>query len=526
MEPDNPMVAMQESMFLSEWLAANRPINQLPISAVCNSRCLFCSNDLNPFPVQQGVFRDVEDIKHQLTLMEQRGQELRLSESLPGRISEGEAFLHPRFFEILELVRRRFMRNTLCFTTNASLLDASFLKQLARFRPIEITVSMHSTQPELWAHIFRRSVRAAHTALDSLALIRQRGLELVGAIVPLPAICGWEDIERTYANFVAHGAKSMILYYPGYSVRTPPEIVQTLVCPPDEYMDFVGRMKARYQIPITVGNDMRAPLEVAAKKIIARTSKGNIKTMGGAYRRVVWLTSEAAHARLDTLVATHAAGAANRHHVCPTPNRTYGGNISVAGLLLVEDFIHAGQQALAHYPDTELFLVPAKPFDSLYRDLRGTPAHRIADGLNKPVWVVDNAGGYEPLLSPLFRRPGEADAGALEKVMERFNAFWQAPQGADPESLLGLIAGWPLETSAGELSRESFLSLVTDERERLGVHAKPAQQRFERLDHAHALCIERWQLPDLSVTLNKWIFLVEREKSWHVERLLWGAASD
>ena len=526
MDLGSPIVTAQESTFLSEWLAANRPNNQLPISAVCNSRCLFCSNHLNPFPIHRGILRDIEDVKHQLTLMEQRGQELRLSESLPGRISEGEAFLHPQFFEILEVVRRRFMKNTLCFTTNASLLDDFFLKQLARYRPIEITVSLHSTQPELWARIFNRSTRDAQTAIDSLARIRAHGFDLVGTIVPLPAICGWKDIERTYEYFVAHGAKSMILYHPGYSDRTPPETVRELQCPIDEYMDFVEQMKVRHGLPITVGCDMRSPVNVAVGKIIGRTLKGNLKTLGGPYRRVLWLASEAAYERLDALVADYAAGAANQHQVVAVPNHTYGGNIIAAGLLMVDDFVRAGIKTLAQWPDVELVLVPSAPFDSLYCDLRGTPAHRIADALGKPVWIVDNAGGYEPLLSPLFVRPGESEIGALEKAMERFNASWRAPQDADPASLLDMIARWPLETSAGALSRDQFLSLVVDERERLGAHVKPAQQWFERLDHTHALCIERWQTRDPEVTLNKWVFLVEIEKRWRVERLLWGAASD
>jgi hypothetical protein len=135
--------------FILEWFAGNKPSNQLPISAVCNCHCLFCSNNLNPFPVVTGLFRDVEDIKLQLCSMAANDDPIRLSESPPGRISEGEALLHPGLFEILDLVRRKFFYNTLCFTTNACLLDEAFLKKLAAFRPIEINVSMHSTRPKL-----------------------------------------------------------------------------------------------------------------------------------------------------------------------------------------------------------------------------------------------------------------------------------------------------------------------------------------------------------------------------------------
>lgn len=508
-----------ESVFLSEWLASNRPNNQLPISAVCNSHCIFCSNHLNPFAIQEGIFRDLEDIKHQLTLMEQYDQPVRLSDSLPGRVSEGEALLHPRLFEILELVRRRFFKNTLCFTTNASLLDEPFLKQLARFRPIEMTVSMHSTQPELWARIFKRSTRAAQTAIDSLARIRAHGFDLIGTIVPLPAICGWEDIERTYDYFVGQGASRMILFHPGYSRRTPPEIVCELQCPLDEYMDFAERMKARHRLPVTVCNDTRSPLNVAVEKVITATLVGNIKTLGGPYRHVLWLSSEAAHARLGALVATHA-GAKNKQTVCAVPNHTYGGNISAAGLLTVDDFVRAGQQALALWPDVELILVPVAPFDSLNRDLQGTPAHRIADALQKPVWLMADTGACRRLLSGVFVRPGEADGDPLQRTMKRFNLAWQKS-----EPLFDFIANWPLETSAGLLDREQFSALLASENERRG-QLTNAAERIERLDDTHALCLQSWTLRDRDMRINQWVSLVKRDSHWLIERLLWGKAGD
>src|SRR5512136_2458652 len=153
--------------FMSEWLAGGQPSNQLPISAVCNSHCLFCSNHLNPFPVAGGFFRDIEDIKLQLCAMTANDDPIRMSDSLPGRISEGEALLHPRLFETLELVRHKFFYNTLCFTTNASMLDAVFLKKLSSFRPIEINISLHSMEPALWARIFGQDIRRAETAISS-----------------------------------------------------------------------------------------------------------------------------------------------------------------------------------------------------------------------------------------------------------------------------------------------------------------------------------------------------------------------
>jgi len=468
------------SPFILEWFAGSRPPNQLPISAVCNCHCLFCSNNLNPFPIAGGFFREIEDVKLQLCSMAANGDPIRLSDSLPGRISEGEAFLHPRMFEILELVRRKYFYNTLCFTTNGSMLDEAFIKKLAGFRPIEINVSMHSTRPDLWAKIFAKKERDALTAISALPLLRQYGMELAGTIVPLPRLCGWEDLERTYEYLVTGGAKRMVLYWPGYTVRTPESVVKDLACPIEEFAAFVQRMKGRFGTPLEPLPDMAAPLNVSVETIISKTLKGNLKTLGGAYQHIVWLASRAAFDRLQPLVAEKAASSLNRHDVAVADNLTYQGNIIAAGLLMVDDLIHAGRAALERWPDADLFLVPSIGFDSLQRDLKGTPAYRMAESLGRPVWLVQSGGAVDAQLS--FRvtsRRKPPDIG-LKKAMDAYNA---AQAGGSRRTL---------ETA-------------------------PASQRFETLDADHAICIEAWPLRDGQGTLNRWTRLVNQESNWHIE---------
>jgi uncharacterized Fe-S cluster-containing radical SAM superfamily protein len=475
------------SPFILEWFAGDLPGNQLPISAVCNSHCLFCSNHLNPFPVAGGFFRDLEDIKLQLAAMRDTDDPIRLSDSLPGRIAEGEAFLHPKFFEILDLVRRKFFYNTLCFTTNGSMLDAEFLAQLAAYRPVEITVSMHSTQPELWARIFGKKEKEARTAIGALPLMAQYGIELIGTIVPLPVLCGWEDLEKTYENFIDHGAKRMILFWPGYTKRTPEAVIRELACPLEKFTAYAQRMKERFRVPLQPLPDMTAPLNVAVATIIAKTLKGNLKTRGGAYQHVVWLASRAAFEPLQAQVAEKAATAANRHEVVAVDNLTYQGNIINAGLLMVEDFVQAGRAALERWPDTDLFLVPDAGFDRLHRDLKGTPVYKIAEGLGRSVWLVQNDGRVDAQLS--FRLVGrrKQEDEELKEAMETHTAAQEHP-------------------GRGTLE------------------AKPASQRFEVLDAERALCLETWELKDGQGVLHRWTRLVKKESGWQVEAVEEGTA--
>jgi hypothetical protein len=447
-----------------------------------------------------------------------------MSDSLPGRIAEGEAFLHPRFFEILEIVRRKYLKNTLCFTTNASMLEEPFLKKLARFRPVQIMVSMHSTKPDLWARIFGRKESEAVRAVQSLDLIKKYRMEVEGTIVPLPGICGWDDIAETYAHFASHGAKSMILYWPGYTVCTPEKVVQEIACSLDEFTAFAERMKSQYPVPLMAFPDMKTPLDLPVKRIMANTLRGNLKARGGPYRTVVWLTSQAAFARLQEMVARNGTAVPNRHHVVPVPNRTYGGNIMVAGLLMVPDFIEAGRQALETWPDTELLLVPKMPFDNLCRDLQKHPAYAISEELHIPVWLVNEAGGFIPLLDRLFLGGERQEGTSLQETMNSFNAVYRDESAM--EKSLDLMDGFPLRTSRGDLTREELREELTRERKRIPAGKKHLVQGFQVLDATRGLCIEEWPTGDEAITFRKWTYLVRRSPRWRISEITWGEDLD
>jgi len=514
------------SIFLKEWLASNRYNNQLPISAVCNSRCLFCSNKLNPFPVATGMFRDVEDIKFQLSLMPLHQNPVRMSDSLPGRIAEGEAFLHPRFFDILKLVRRKYPTNTLCFTTNGTMLDEAFLKELAKFRPVEVTVSLHSTQPALWARIFGKSEKEAATAIRSVKLMAERRLDLIGTVVPLPKVCGWDDIARTYAYLAESGAKSMILYWPGWTVQTPPEVVRDMEWPMDEGMDFAERMRTAHKAPLVSFPDMRAPLRLPFKTILKNTLKGNLVTMCGPYRSVLWLVSEAAYARMEEQVPSQAreASITNNHRFAAVKNRSYGGNIICGGLLMVDDFVAAGREALGRWPDTDLVLVPKIPFDNLYQDLMENPAYRIAEELKRTVWVVHEDGSYNPLLSKPYFAKGDAPFEELDKVMKEFNAAFEDEAYLD--KALDLVDGWPVTTSWGVLDRAGLSEALRREKQALPENKRPLSQTFYLLDKTQAQCIETWPTQDDSVNCRRWTFLAKRDGRWRVRSIVQGEKQD
>ena len=514
-----------DSIFFREWLAGGQPSNQLPISAVCNSHCIFCSNNHNPFPISRGIFREIEDVKLQLSLMHDGNRNpIRMSDSMPGRIAEGEAFLHPEFFKILSLVRRKFPVNRLCFTTNGTMLDESFVKELSRFKPIEITLSMHSTRPDLWARIFGKSLTSAKKAIGSPDLLQQYGIDFAGSIVPLPSICGWEDIEHTYATFVSRGAQAMILWWPGYSVCSAPDAVRQMDYPLGEFLRFAERMYARHGKPITAYPHVSADLALEVGSIVSATRKGNVKNSLGPYRRVLWLTSEAAHGKIKGAIDRSADDEGNAHVAYPVRNGTYGGNIIVAGLLMVEDFIRAGKQALSEYPETELVLVPRAPFDAHGRDLTGNPAYRIAEELQRPVWVLSDRGDVDRLLERAFERKDDTLAAPVKQVMERFNLAWQDATRIDAS--LDLIDAFPVKTPWGLLTREELRDAILQAKEACSDGEGPVSRTFRLLDSTHALCSEKRPGRQGSGSVLRWTFLLKKKGGWRIGYISQNAAED
>lgn len=511
----------EESIFFQEWLAAGQHPEQLPISAVCNARCLFCSNRMNPFPIRRNVFRDIEDIKLQLSLGSANYEgDIQMSDSLPGRISEGEAFLHPRFFEILTLVRGKYLTNRLHFTTNALLLDAPFVQKLALFRPIEINVSLHSAQPKLWSRIFRIPEKRAKTALKAPTLLKAHRIDFTGTIVPLPRICGWNDLEETFDFLIDAGAKSIILWWPGFSKKTPDGLRKEIECPWGEFEDFAKRMRDKYpRFPIVPQPNLLELRRLPVRRIMNFTLQGNLKTFGGAFRRVLWLASEAAYPEISRMVKRFAREVPNKHVVFPVPNRSYGGNIRVSGLLMVADFLAAGRKALERWPDIDLVLIPKMAFDAFFRDLQKTPAYRIPEILERTTWLVSEQGSFLSLKGRGYVQPEKDIQKILEKMLKLIDESILADRF---DALSRMVAAFPIPTSEGLLKTREFREFLRRAKRHLSEEIAIEKRVFEKLDDHRVVCMEDRPTADPSTVFSRWFFFKKTETDWKLEMFFFG----
>lgn len=382
---DNATLSLSPYMY--ETVAAGST-NQLPISSVCNASCIFCSNNMNPFPIHRIGFRPLEDVKKGIALLDpNRSAEIRLGDSLPGRISEGEALLHPDLLTILKLIRDKIPGKPIQVNTNGTILTKDFIASLLPFRPMKFTISYHSNNPEHWCRIFNfkldKGTDKFNVATNSFSLLKEKGFAVEATIVPLPALVGYNDLENTIRALSIH-TKSVFIYAPGFSRLVSPDLRAILDVDHHELSRFLRSMTQRYGVCFTFFGDPLRPLEFLPEPIMMRTCSNN-------FRHVLWLFSAAAFKRGKRILERYAPYVPNSHHAVQVHNRTYGGNITAAGLLTTGDFDRAIARALSKFQSQntaiDLLLLPRVAFDRYGDDLKCCNYATLRDKYAIPIWL-------------------------------------------------------------------------------------------------------------------------------------------
>ncbi len=355
--------------------------NQLQITSLCNAKCIFCSNEQNPFEIKRCDFRSLEEIEKVIWATSHIDGPIRLNESLPGRISEGEVFLHPKFFEILAVIRDKF-DNVIKITTNGSMLIPSIIKRLAIYNPIEVTISFPTINIQHWKESFGLKDEHYYTVINSFQLMSAYKIVVSGAITPMPAWIGWEELENTF-KFLSENIKNIIIYAPGYTKDC--KIVDKLKYDKMELSLFLERMSRKYSFIYNWHLDPRRELYVNFDTIINnlrfRYERGS--------RNFLWLTSEASEERFKILLDKLSLGIPANNIVLAVKNNEYQGNIECTGLWMIKDLYKALDEYLSIHENPDQIFIPRNFIDKYGFDLCGD---NIIDFFKKyhqlSIWII------------------------------------------------------------------------------------------------------------------------------------------
>jgi hypothetical protein len=321
---------------------------------------------MNPFKLDRCGFRPVHEVKQFLFNNSKRivpGDVLLLSDAIPGRISEGEATLHPHFFEICWLIRKAHPNLRLHISTNGSRLTKEFIAELERLKPFEMMFSYHSTDVEHWTNIFGLSEQEHEVATNAWPLLREAGIDVCGAVVAMPNVQGYDDIEKTMKFFNSFSPFAIHFWEPGYPKYADDDLVELMKIEDRErYTDFVYRMYDECDKTIIYWDkDPNKPIDVYPFSHM-------VGSVSARKKDVLWLTGEASYKRLTEKVGYDAQYVSNNHYVQQVVNHTYGGNIDCNGLLMIEDMRRAINEAQIT-PD--LVIAPNVMLDNFGNDLLG-----------------------------------------------------------------------------------------------------------------------------------------------------------
>lgn len=361
----------------------------IPLSSVCNSNCLFCSNHQNPFKIKRIGHLSFEEFRKQVYYMKSTSQnimDIGVSDVLPGTISEGEAMLNPEFRNMIMYLKKSFGPQVkVKMTTNGGLLDDNMIEFLSAMKPFEVSVSIPSFTKQHWLKMFGSSNEQHYeNAIVSFTKMRLAGIEVRATIVPLPALTGFDDLEHTITRLVEEGLPEILVWYPGYTKHTPNkefvELVEAVSF--TELHDFFGKMKMKHDIFI---REMVPDSELNSEIIINQQRIRSISEM--IYRnhakKVLWFTSDAAHVKAKKAIEAEMSQFPQvTNLIYPIKNLAYGGNIRCCGLITVQDVLKALEGHLEEGVDLVVF--PPNGFlNRLGEDISGESFFVVEDVLKQ-----------------------------------------------------------------------------------------------------------------------------------------------
>jgi len=306
----------------------------LQISSTCNGRCIFCSENNNPWEARRTKFRPLDEVERMcFSLKQPFTAPIEISRTHPGRISEGEPLIHPDFLQVIKTIRRYLPGNYIYIDTNGSLLTKDLLQELNACGNIVIRLSLPTLNERIFHETYQtlksEHYRNVRYCIDEGA--RFEGIEFRPTTVAMPSWYGYEELDRTVEYLAAAGFKLYQLYSPGWTRYTPEDVARLLHYKPEEMQEFVDYATRHYQIIVEWGLSPRLPVVIPGMRdILKDLCKQSAK-------QVVVLTSTLAFKRASAFVHASASGLPLDLRVISVHNKVYGGNIGSAGLWFVSD---------------------------------------------------------------------------------------------------------------------------------------------------------------------------------------------
>ncbi|MGP3778373.1 DUF512 domain-containing protein [Halanaerobium saccharolyticum] len=223
--------------------------NILPITSICKLNCIFCSHKNNPSEIETYSFGHLE-LDLIKTMIEFLDPELPvfIGESA-SKIIEGEPFVHPEIYQILEYLRQRWPGIEIKITTSASFIKPEKIDLLKKLEPLELNISLNAPAPE--ERVFLMNDSQPKNVFKFIPALKQRQLKFSASIVSMHHLLGFDYLKRTFDYLEEYPPLTLRVFMAGFSHFADSEITADAA----EYQkldQFIKKIKNNYSYPIII----------------------------------------------------------------------------------------------------------------------------------------------------------------------------------------------------------------------------------------------------------------------------------
>lgn len=185
--------------------------NILPLTSRCNATCIFCSHRSNPDDLNIYYPGDIP-INELIPLIDflDKDKPIIIGESAT-RLSEGEPFLYRDFNKIISLLRKKYNNTDIIITTNGMLLDEQTIDFLGYIGNIHLRISLNSLN-------HHKEIVGADFNIHFLKIIKRLSEKNIPATISLMYIKDYQnDLISEINMLINENINEIRILKPGYS---------------------------------------------------------------------------------------------------------------------------------------------------------------------------------------------------------------------------------------------------------------------------------------------------------------------
>jgi hypothetical protein len=161
----------------------------------------------------------------------------------------GEPFTNPRALELLRIARVSHADDVLDVTTCGDFLTEKVIDALAELKPVHIALSLNSSNSDVRRRTMRS--RRPEVAIAALPLLRERGIQFTGSIVPSPNV-PLDDVAETMEYLDRHAPLQIRLLLPGYTKYANANARFDTQVFWDALVELGAQMRGKLQAPLLI----------------------------------------------------------------------------------------------------------------------------------------------------------------------------------------------------------------------------------------------------------------------------------